>query len=170
MLKIKKKSSDIIADGIIAVILIAIALVCILPMWHVIMAAISKPKDLYASSDFLFRPVGGVSFEAWSIVWKNYPILRSYFNTILYTVLYTGIGLLLTLLGAYVLSRKDFLFRNLIFVFMLLPMFVNAGMIPQYVVNYKLRLTNTIWALVLPGCCTALNVLMGRVGMQATDA
>lgn len=170
MLKIKKRSSDVIADGIIAVILIAIALVCVLPMWHVVMAAISKPKDLYASSDFLFRPVGGVSFEAWSIVWKNYPILRSYFNTILYTVLYTGIGLLLTLLGAYVLSRKDFLFRNLIFVFMLLPMFVNAGMIPQYVVNYKLGLTNTIWALVLPGCCTALNVLMVRVGMQATDA
>ena len=53
---------------------------------------------------------------------------------------------------------------------MLLPMFVNAGMIPQYVVNYKLGLTNTIWALVLPGCCTALNVLMVRVGMQATDA
>ena len=166
----KKRPSDIVCSGIVGLILTLLALVCILPMWHVLMSAISAPKELYATSDFLFLPVGGISFEAWSLVWENYPILRSFFNTVFYTAAYTAIGLILTLLAAYVLSRKDFMWRTPLLVIFIIPMFVNAGMIPQYIVIYNLHLTNTIWSIILPGCCTAMSILMVRVGMTATDS
>ena len=163
---IRPSRGDITFRVINGLFLIAFAMVCVLPMWHVLMSSISNPKSLYVNTDFLFLPTGGVSFETWKIVFTKYPIVRGYLNTLLYTVLSVGIGLILSLLGAYALYKKNLLFKNLIFLFVFLPMFVNAGLIPQYVMAYRLHLTNTIWGIVLTGCCNAMNILVIKRGLD----
>lgn len=166
---IKKHAGDIVCDVVLYGALIVLALVCFLPMWHVLMAAISDPSELYVNNDFLFLPIGGVSFETWKIVFDGYPILRGYLNTIIYTLLSTLIGLVLSILAAYVLSRKNAMLKGPLFIFLLVPMFVSGGMIPLYMVVYSLDLTGTMWSIVLPTCCNALNIFLVRNGIAGID-
>lgn len=146
--------------------LTVLALICVLPMWHVIMGAFSNYSDIYVNNSFLFVPIGKFSPEAWKYVFEQYPIGRGYLNTIFYTLASTLIGLLLSLLGGYVLSRKNFMFRVPLFIIILLPMFINAGIMPLYIVVYNLHMTNTVWAVILPTCCNAMNIFMVRAGME----
>ena len=166
---IKSKPIDLFWDGLLYFFLIVLALLCLLPMWHVIMAAISDPSELYVTNDFLFLPTGGVSFKAWNMVFEDYPILRGYLNTIIYALGATALGLILSLLAAYVLSRKAFMFKGAFFLFLVIPMFVSGGMIPLYTVVYKLGMTGTIWSIIIPGCCSVLNIFLLRNGMAGID-
>jgi len=164
MVKGKRKIIYIIADTLKIAVLIGLALVCILPMWHVLMGAISDPIALTASKNFHFIPAGKVSFEGWKIVFAKNTIIRGYLNTIFYTVSSTLIGTLLALLGAYVLSRNTKL-KIPFFIFLIIPMFVGAGIIPFYIVVYNLGMTNTPLAMIIPGCCGVFNIILLRAGI-----
>ena len=161
-----KNLGSIVCDVALYFFLTVAAVLCVMPMWHVMMSAISEPGELYASTDFLFLPTGGVSFEAWKVVIREYPIFRGYLNTIFYTISSVCIGLLLTLLGAYVLSEKKFIYSTFLVIIFVIPMFLNAGLMPQYIVNYNLGITNTPFAVILPTAVGGLNILLVRAGIK----
>lgn len=165
MVKDKGNPKEIICDVLLYGALAIFALICFLPMWHVLMSAISDPSELYVSTDFLFLPVGKISFETWKLVIEEYPILQGYLNTIFYTVSATVLNVVLTLLAAYVLSRNNFLFQGPIFLFIVIPMFISGGMIPLYTVVHNLGMTGTVWSIIIPGCCNALYIFMVRKGI-----
>lgn len=161
----KRKPVYIVADTIKAIMIIAIIATCVLPMWHVAMASLSKPFSLAATNKFLLKPAGGFSLEGWEIVFSNDTILRGYLNTIIYSLSSTALGAFLATLGAYVISRKNVLLKPFFVVFVVLPMFVNPGLIPNYMVVYKLGFTNTPLALIIPGCLSALNIFLINQGI-----
>ena len=109
----------------------------------------------------------GLNFEAYKIVFANEKIWRAYANTILYTVVGTGINVLLTAMCAYPLSRNDFYGRKPLTIFITLTMFVSGGMIPLYLVVMKLKLINTMWAIVLPPAISTYNMIVMRTSFSA---
>ena len=168
MVKRKFKLSHLIADIIKVVVLIAVAAACFLPMWHVIMGSLSDPLSLAANNSFLFFPIGGkFSIEGWKIVFAKNLIFRGYLNTIFYTSASTVLGVFLSMLGAYVLSKKKLFWKIPIVVFLIVPMFVSGGLIPFYMVVYNLGMTNTVWAMIIPGCCNVFGIILVRNGIAA---
>ena len=168
MVKRKLNVSHLIADIIKIIVLIALAAVCLLPMWHVIMGSLSDPLTLAASNSFLFFPISGkFSIEGWKIVFRNNLILRGYLNTIFYTTASTVLGVFLSMLGAYVLSKKKLFWKVPIIVFLIIPMFVSGGLIPFYIVVYNLGMTNTVWAMIIPGCCNIFGIILIRNGIAS---
>ena len=166
MVKGKFAFSHLIADFIKIVVLLAIAAVCALPMWHVIMGSFTDPVTLSANNSFLFSPINGkFSLEGWKIVFRNNLILKGYRNTIFYVLSSTVLGVFLSMIGAYVLSRKDVFWKIPLIVFFVIPMFISGGLIPFYMVVYKLGMTNTIWAMIVPGCCNVLYIILIRNGI-----
>ena len=81
-----------------------------------------------------------------------------------------GSGLLsttLTLLAAYPLSRKNFVGKNAIMVYMVFTMFFGGGLIPYYLLLSKLDLIDTRWVMIIPGAVSVFNVIIARTFLQA---
>jgi putative aldouronate transport system permease protein len=132
-----------------------IALICLAPMWHTLSASFSSPVELNAHRGLLWYPVGEFTLKGYEIVFKNSAIWRSYLNTLIYVVGGTLVGISMTAIGAYTLSRRYFRPRNVLMLLITFTMLFNGGMIPNYMLIHKLGLYNTAWALILP---TAINV------------
>ena len=91
MAVIKKAPSDIAAKIAAYVLTAGFALLCILPMWHVIMASLSDPIQLAIYEGFLFKPLK-FSFEGYKLLFSYHNLWRSYFNTVVYTVSATTVS------------------------------------------------------------------------------
>ena len=155
--------SKTVGDRIFVVVnylvLSLILLLTLYPCWYVVVASVSNPVQLYAGSKFMVWP-RGFSMQAYGIIMKHAMLWKSYGNTLLYVSLSTVLGLTLTILGAFVLSRKYLPGRNGLMMMVTITMFFSGGLIPSYLVNVQLGLVNTIWAMVLPGAISTYNMIM----------
>ena len=116
---------------------------------------------------------GGIHLWPRVITLKNYRTVLSQQNmitgayvTVARTVLATLISLVANALLAYIVSRKDFLFRSELSLFWVITMYVNGGMIPVLLLYKTLHLTNSFWVYVVPGAVSAFNMLVTRTYME----
>ena len=107
----------------------------------------------------------GITFSAYKLFFK-FRYMRSYINTLLYTTVGTFINILLSSMCAYPLSRKDFYGRSVFTFIVAFTMFMSGGMIPLYLTVLKLRLIDTMWAIVLPPAISTYNMIIMRTFFQ----
>lgn len=147
-------------------IISAIALVCMYPMLHVLMASFSDPIRLIRHRGLLLLP-DGFSLRGYDIVLHNPNILVGYGNTLFYVFMGTGINLLLTTLGAYALSRKGWPFRKFFVVIIVFTMYFSVGLVPTFMRVKSLGLLNTRWAILLPTAINTWNMIVMRTAFAA---
>ena len=94
------------------IFLVILAVVFILPVWHVAMSSISDPDVLQANSQLALKPLGEATLGGFKFVLDNPNILRAYGNTVIYVAGATLFAMAITILAAYGLSRKDLFFRK----------------------------------------------------------
>lgn len=136
------------------------------PLLYVIFASFSDSNILMRHTGLLLAPKG-FNLSSYKAVFKNPNILQGYKNTLIILVTGVSINIAMTSLGAYVLSRKNLMFRNVIMLFILFTMFFSGGLIPTYLTVSNLGLTNTYWALILPGAISTYNLIIMRTGFEA---
>ncbi len=165
-MKIKESISRRIFLGINAVLLILIAFVCLAPMVHTVAASFSDPVALSANHRLLFWPVGTPTLKGYEIVLSNQSILTGYVNTLLYVVGGTGLGIIATIIAAYIFSRRDFLPRNVCMLLISFTMLFNGGLIPTYIVISSLGLVNSRWVMIIPTAINVFNMIVLRTAFQ----
>lgn len=141
-------------------------LITLYPLLYVVFASLSESSKLIAHEGLLFRPAG-LSLAAYQGVFKNPNILIGYKNTIVVLIAGTTINLVLTIIAAYVLSRKNVLFNGFITMLIVFTMFFGGGMIPTYLVVKALGITDTYWSMLLPGAISTYNMIILRTGFAA---
>jgi putative aldouronate transport system permease protein len=137
-----------------------IALLCLLPFIYVIATSLATAQEI-AEKPFLLVP-SKISYDAYKYILSSNTILRSMSISVFVTVIGTAINIAMTALMAYPLSRKNLRGRKFIQMLIVFTMMFNGGMIPLYLVVSNLHLTNTFWALWLPGAISAFNLLLLR--------
>lgn len=137
------------------------AIICVYPFIYVIFASVSTPSMLMAHSGLLYKPLG-YEFAAYTAVMKHPMIAVGYKNTIMYVALGTAINLIMTILGAFVLSRKKLYIKKFMTLMVVVTMFFSGGLIPQYLLIKQIGLYDTIWALILPSAISVYNMLVLR--------
>lgn len=142
------------------------AVLCILPVWHVVMASVSDPRLLMAASGLILKPMGKVTFEGYGMVLKNSEILMGYANTILYVVFTTVAGTALTAIAGYLVSRKDFKPAKILTLYIMFTMIFSAGTIPTYMVIRNMGMLNTRWALLIPGLMNAYYIIIMKSAFE----
>lgn len=132
-------------------IFIGIACSTLLPIILVFMVSITDETTI-TRNGYSFFPQE-ISFEAYKYLFlDSMTIIRAYGVTILITVVGTIVGLMLTALLAYPISRRDFPYRNMLTFFVFFTMLFNGGLVPWYLVFTKLiPLKDTVWSLIIPG-------------------
>ena len=156
----RQSTGDRVFEIVNTALLALILLVILYPLWFVVIASVSDPAKVVAG-DVLLWPAG-VSFEAYRMVFRDSMIMTGYRNTLYYTILGTAINLVMTVLAAYPLSRKDWVGRGFFMPVVMFTMFFSGGSIPTYLLMNDLGLINTTWAIVLPGAVSVYNAIVMR--------
>jgi len=162
----RKTRADRIFDVVNITFLSLLLIAVIYPLIFVISASFSEPLRVLQGEVWLLPK--GLNVEGYKLVFSHDQILTGYRNTIFYTLLGTSINLIMTILGAYPLSRRDFRGRSFFSVLFLFTMFFSGGLIPTYLVMKQLGLVNTIWALVIPGAVSVWNLTIMRNFFQTS--
>lgn len=156
-----KAGKDVIALNIIAYAFCSIiALVCLIPFIMIISGSFSSEAAITANG-FSLLPQD-FSLEAYKTVFKEpIVVVRAYATTIILTLVGTILGLLLQTMTAYVLSRRDFEWRNKFSFFFYFTTLFSGGLVPTYVLYTKtLGLRDSYLALLFPLLFSVYNLLI----------
>ncbi len=149
-----------------ALILLAVGLACVIPIWHCICCSISDPLKLSAHRGLVFHPLGTPTLKGYEQCLKNKDLIRGYGNTIIYLITGTAFGLTLTVLAGYGLSRK-LMWSRPIALFITFTMMFNGGIIPTYMVVRNLGMLDTRLAIILPTAVSVFNIMVTRTSFAA---
>lgn len=166
----KRSPSRIIFLVFLYLFLGLMALVFILPVWHVIMASFSEAKVFATHTGLVGVPLGEPTLGGYKIVLSSPNILTGYANTAFYVIVGTTISIVMTIIGAYCLSRKSFQYRNRFMLIISFTMLFNGGMVPTYMVVRNLGLYNSRWAVIIPSAISVFNLIIMRTGFMEVPA
>ena len=147
-------------------VLIVFGFLCLIPLWHVLMASVSDPRLLMASSGILFAPLGRPTLEGYRIVLSNSAIIEGYGNTLLYVVTNAAAGTFLTAIAGFLVSRKNFKLARPLTVFIMFTMIFSGGLIPTYMVIRSLGFINTRWAIIVPALMNAYYIIVMKSAFE----
>ncbi|WP_284240091.1 carbohydrate ABC transporter permease [Paenibacillus glycanilyticus] len=164
-MQMKATFSERVFDVVVYAVLLILIVSTLYPLLYVLFASFSDAGQLVANKGILWHPLG-LSFEAYTSVFKNPGITTGYKNTLFILVCGTVLNLIMTALGAYVLSRKDVLWNNLFMGLILLTMFFSGGLIPLYLVVKGVGLLNTLWATIIPFAIGTFNLIIMRTAFK----
>ncbi len=162
----KKTLGSRLFDGINGLLLLALTLIFLYPMWYVLVGSFSDPFSLFVSNEILILPKG-FSLRGYEQVFKNQNILIGYQNTLIYLVAGTTANVLVTSLGAYVLSRSNLMLRKLFTVMVVFTMYFSGGLIPTFLVVKNLGLYDSRLAIILPTLVGTWNMIVMRTSFKA---
>jgi len=147
-------------------IMIFICVVTLYPLWHIAMASISDPVAVLSNRGFYFLPRGILNFKGYQLVIENPNISNGFVNTIWYLVVGTILCMLVTILGAYVLSRKGPYWNRPIMFMIIFTMYFHGGLIPFYIMVRNMGLLDSHWSIVLPVMVNTWNLIILRTSFS----
>ena len=154
---------DKFQQALMHIFMILLVLSCVLPFLLMVMASFTEETTL-TRNGYSFIPEV-FSLETYRYIIRSAgTILRGYVMTIVVTVIGTVCNLLLTILFAYPLSRKDLPYRSGLSFFLFFTMLFNGGLVPTYMMYANtFHIKNTIFALIVPSLMmNAFYVIMMR--------
>ena len=102
------------------------------------------------------------TLRGYKAVFQNAKIMTGFLNSFFYLFVGTALNLVMTMLCAYPLSRKEFRARGFISMFFVFTMYFSGGMVPSYILVNKLGLLNTRWAMIIPTAMSTYNMIICR--------
>jgi len=157
--KTKKTLGDNLFDTFNIIFWIIVLIIVIYPLWFILIASVSDPDAVMSGKVILWpKDFSLIGYEA---VFGHKELLRSYMNSIYYTVVGTALSVAVTMMAAYALSRKfaGRKFVNFLFVF---TMFFSGGLIPQFIMNRRLGLYDTRLLMIVINCVSVWNLMVAR--------
>ena len=141
-------------------ILMILSVACLYPFLIIVSASFQSQETIYNQG---YRVITeAYTLDAYKVVFERpKSLLDSYAVTIITTALTTIIGVLAVSGCGYVMSRKDYKYRNVLSLYVFFTMLFNGGMVPSYILISKwLGMRDSMWALILPLCCSAWNIML----------
>ena len=143
-------------------LLVLILFLTAYPVYFVLIASISDPTKMVANYGLMWLPHFPLSLTSYRMVFRHSLLLSGFGNTLFIVIVGLAFNMVLTVLGAYLLSLKNSLLKKPIAYLILFTMYFSGGIVPGYLNIKSLHLMNTLWALILPGAISTYNMLIMR--------
>lgn len=166
---IKPRPSERAFDIFNNVFMALLSIIFLYPFVYVLAASLSDTQLFIQDRGLMILP-RGFSLESYKVVFQNRSLWSGYLNTILYLVVGTTINLVMTTLGAFVLSRRDYLLKKFFMRMIMFTMFFSGGLIPSFLLVKNLNMYNTIWAIVVPTAISTWNLIIMRTSFMGIPA
>lgn len=167
---IKRTRGERIFEVFNILLMLLLMFLTIYPLWYVLVSSVSDPVKLMGHEGFLFVPLGEPTFKGYEMTFASNNILIGYRNTLFYVIVGTFINLLMTSLGAYVLTRRGFLLAKPLSIMCVVTMYFSGGLIPSFLLVKNLGLYDTVWAILLPTAINVWNLLIMRTFFSGIPA
>lgn len=158
--KYKASAASRTFDVVNAVFMILFCITILIPFWDMIVRSFSRAEDISYMHINFFPKVWTLS--AYKYCLQDAGIVPALLMSITRTVVGTVLHILVCCLAAYTMTRSEMPFRGLITGILLVPMFVSAGMIPDYLNIKRLGLIDNFWVYVLPSAFSIFDCIIIR--------
>ncbi|MBP7962951.1 MAG: carbohydrate ABC transporter permease [Caldilineaceae bacterium] len=150
---------------VLAVSLVAVfSLAAFYPVFYAFSASISG-KIAYESGSIVLLPKD-INFQVYELIYMDKGLWISFINTLFYTVFGTAWSMLISITGAYALSKQRLLFRRQFNFFVVFTMWFSAGMVPLFL-NYMAMNVDNRWGIIVAFGVQAFNIILLRSFFQA---
>ncbi len=144
--------------------ILMVALTCVLPFIHVLSKSVSTESYVIANKVFLLPK--GFTLDAYKKIFADSSILRSMYVSVVVTVLFTILGMVITVCAAYPLSRKHLKGRTFFSFLFMFTMYFSGGIIPEYLLMNELNLLDTWAVMIMPLAFSAYNLLIMKTSFE----
>jgi putative aldouronate transport system permease protein len=163
--EMKQSFSDKLSSGFIAVILIMLSAVCLYPFVYVLSASFSSGSAVITGEVLLFPK--DITLDSYKSILAKDGLWQAYGNTVFYTVVGTAFSILLTICGAYPLSKSRLVGRTFVAFFIAFTLWFGAGLIPTYLNFKELGLLDTRTSIIVGFAVSAFLVILLRTFFQS---
>ncbi len=147
-------------------IMLLLMIITIYPLWYVFCGSFSDGNELMSHAGILLWPKG-FDIAAYSAVFNNNQVMSGFSNSLIVLVGGTALNLLMTSIGAYVLSRNNLYWRKSLMKFIVLTMYFSGGLVPTYLLIAKtLHMNDTLLALIIPTAINTHNLVIMRTSFS----
>ena len=161
---IRETRRDQVFLAVLLVISAFILVIELYPLIFVVSASFSDSDAISLGRVYLL-PVNP-SLDGYRMLLKEKDILTGFRNSVIYLAVGTTVNMLLTMLLAFPLSRREMPGRNIITFFVALTMYVSGGLIPTYLMVSNLGMVDTLWGIIVPNAISTTNMIIMRTYFQ----
>ncbi len=167
-----RKRRDVLVGGMVmpkmpervikAIFLFVICGLVVFPFIGVISTSLASPEEVIRAGGFVLFPTGGIDLAAYRSIFAGGTVTQALLISGFITVVGTTIALLLTCTLGWALSRRGTIGNKALLLLVLVSLLFNPGLIPMYLTVQQFGLLNTLWAVIVPTCVSAFNVIVVR--------
>jgi len=155
-------------DAFIYIILAVCFLLYLFPLLYVVLASVTPYKDVVKASLVIIP--SEVTLEGYRFIFENSNMVQAFGNTAFVTIVGTLLSMVVSILMAFPLSKKDLPGRGLMLKLLVFTMYFSGGLIPTYMVVKNTGVLNTIWAMIIPGAISTYNLLLIKSYFESMPA
>ncbi len=158
---VRHKRRDVVFPVVNTIILCILMFVTLYPVLNTVAYSFNEGMDALKGGLGIWPRV--FSMKAYDELLKDTAVYKAFLISLSKTVITTVLNLFFTSMLAYALSRKEYVLRTFITTLMVLTMYVNAGLIPNYLlISRTLGLKNTFWVYIIPTMFSCFNMIVIR--------
>lgn len=155
------KRRDIVFPVVNTLVLCLMMFITLYPVLNTLAISFNDGTDALRGGIALWPRV--FSTRAYQDIFADPAVYQAFFISVSRTVITTLLNLVLTSMLAFALSRKEYVLRHFITTVMVLTMYVNAGLIPNYLLISKtLGLSKSFWVYIIPTMFSCFNMIVIR--------
>ncbi len=155
--KIKVSHKDKALQIIIHICMVLAVLLCIYPFWYLVIYSVSDPAQALKGVWLLPK---GFTLYAYQWIFKNTGFGNAFFISAARTVISTALCLLGSSLFAYLVTKKEMIGRKFVYRFVIITMYLGAGLVPYYITMKAYHLNNSFLLYIVPGIVNAYYVIL----------
>lgn len=144
----KKKSGILNLDTVLVVVFGLLALVTLYPFYNVVILSLSNTVSVATHTPY-FLPYA-FDLTGYKTILQDTYFVKALMISVFVTIIGTSLNMFLSVTGAYVLSKKQLIGRNLFLSLILFTMLFNGGLVPTYMIVKGLGLVDKVWSMILP--------------------
>lgn len=147
-----------IGQTVLNIVILLLVATCVLPFLNVIAISLSS-KSAILRGEVNFWPVE-FNLDAYQVIFRDKSMTWALLYSVMLTVGYTVMAMILTILLAYPLSRQRLKGKKFFTLMVMFTMYFSGGLIPTYLTIKDLGMINTVWSLILPGVISTYNMVI----------
>ena len=162
---IKMTRGDIVFNVVGIIIFALLTLLCAYPFWYLMICTISDQRMVDLNQIVLLPH--GINFKNYVEIFKVQNLGNAAMISVARTILGTLTSLICTSYMAYFFTKQNMWHRKLWYRLTVVTMYFSAGLIPGYLNNKMLGLTNTFWIYIIPGLISVYNMVLVKTNIEA---
>lgn len=159
----KRCGADVVLSVVKGIFVVCFTLLCIYPFYYVIICSLSDSQEV---ANGVYLMPRGVTLDTYIGLFKRDDLWNAYFISISRAVVGTIISVLCTSMLAFLMTRKEMIGRKIVYRYVIITMYLSAGLIPWYLLMRAYHLQNTFLLYVIPGAVSAYNMILIKTFME----